>query len=79
MSFVILQAVLRRLETGRRAQLFAELGSRMKPPRSGPNELLLEVIELMDHERQPMVNVAEYAERRRSAAAGGSAGHSAGP
>ena len=32
MSFVILQAVLTRLETGRRASLFAELGSRMKLP-----------------------------------------------
>ena len=36
MSFVILQAVLTRLESGRRAHLFAELGSRMKLPRSGP-------------------------------------------
>ena len=32
MSFVILQAVLTRLESGRRAHLFAELGSRMKLP-----------------------------------------------
>ena len=35
MSFVILQAVMKRLEERRRARLFAELGSTMKLPRSG--------------------------------------------
>ena len=60
MSFVILQAVLKRLESGRRAHLLAELGSRMKLPRSGPGELLLEVIELGDAERPPIVQIPEY-------------------
>ncbi len=64
MSFVILQAVLTRLESGRRAHLFAELGSRMKLPRSSHNELELEVIELGDHQRPPMVGIAEYAARQ---------------
>ncbi len=36
MSFVILQAVMKRLEERRSAHLFAELGSTMKLPRSGP-------------------------------------------
>ena len=36
MSFVILQAVMKRLEERRKARLFAELGSTMKLPRSGP-------------------------------------------
>ena len=63
MSFVILQAVLTRLETGRRASLFAELGSRMKLPRSSSTELFLEVIELSDQERPPMDQIPEYATR----------------
>ena len=43
MSFVILQAVMKRLEERRRARLFAELGSTMKLPRSGRGRLSLEV------------------------------------
>ena len=35
MSFVILQAVMKRLEERRKARLFAEMGSTMKLPRSG--------------------------------------------
>ena len=44
MSFVILQAVMKRLEERRRARLFAELGSTMKLPRSGRGRLSLEVM-----------------------------------
>jgi glucosyl-3-phosphoglycerate synthase len=67
MSFVILQAVMKRLEERRRAHLFAELGSTMKLPRSGPNRLSLEVIELADRERPPMIRIPEYLERRKAA------------
>lgn len=63
MAFVIIQAVLTRLGDSRKTPLLAELGSRMKLPRSGPEELLLEVIELGDLERPPMSHVPEYAER----------------
>ena len=69
MSFVILQAVMKRLEERRRARLFAELGSSIKLPRSGPNQLALEVIELADQERPPMIRIPEYAERRARVAA----------
>ena len=62
--FVILQAVMKRLEERRKARLFAELGSTMKLPRSGRGRLGLEVIELADHERPPMIRIPEYAERR---------------
>ena len=68
MSFVILQAVMKRLEERRRARLFAELGSTMKLPRSGRGRLGLEVIELADQERPPMIRIPEYLERRRSLA-----------
>lgn len=69
MSFVILQAVMKRLEERRKARLFAELGSTMKLPRSGKGRLSLEVIELADQERPPMIRIPEYLERR---GAGGS-------
>ena len=69
MSFVILQAVMKRLEERRKARLFAELGSSIKLPRSGPNYLSLEVIDLADQERPPMIRIPEYAERRSATVA----------
>ncbi len=71
MSFVILQAVMKRLEERRKARLFAELGSTMKLPRSGRGRLGLEVIELADHERPPMIRIPEYLERRGAVPGGG--------
>jgi glucosyl-3-phosphoglycerate synthase len=67
MSFVILQAVMKRLEERRRAQLLSEMGRAIKLPRSQPNRLSLEVIEMADQERPPMIRIPEYAERRRQA------------
>jgi nucleotide-binding universal stress UspA family protein len=64
MSFVILQAVMKRLEERRKVRLFAELGSTMKLPRSGHGRLGLEVIELADQERPPMIRIPEYLEKR---------------
>ena len=79
MSFVIIQAVMKRLEERRKARLFAELGSTMKLPRSGRGRLSLEVIELADRERPPMIRIPEYVERRRGPdGANGAAPHSAG-
>jgi nucleotide-binding universal stress UspA family protein len=63
MSFVILQAVMKRLEERHKARLFPEIGSTMKLPRSGPSELSLAVIELADQERPPMLRIPEYHER----------------
>ena len=68
MSFVILQAVMKRLEERRKARLFAEMGSTMKLPRSGKGRLSLEVIELADQERPPMIRIPEYLERHPRAA-----------
>ena len=56
---------MKRLEERRRVRLFAELGSTMKLPRSGKGRLSLEVQELADHERPPMLRIPEYLERRR--------------
>jgi len=69
MSFVILQAVMKRLEERRRARLFAELGSTMKLPRFGDDHLGLEIIELADRERPPMIRIPEYLERRAGSSA----------
>jgi glycosyltransferase involved in cell wall biosynthesis len=66
MSFVILQAVMKRLEERSKTRLFADLGSTMKLPRSGHGRLGLEVIELADHERPPMIRIPEYLEKRRN-------------
>jgi glucosyl-3-phosphoglycerate synthase len=54
---------MKRLEERRKARLFAEMGSTMKLPRSGRGRLSLEVIELADQERPPMVRIPEYLER----------------
>ena len=69
MSFVIIQAVMKRLEERRKARLFAEMGSTMKLPRSGHGRLALEVIELADQERPPMIRIPEYLERRKAVGA----------
>jgi hypothetical protein len=66
MSFVIMQAMAKRLEERRKTSLFAETGSTMKLPRSGHGRLGLEVIDLADRERPPMVRIPEYLEKRRS-------------
>jgi glucosyl-3-phosphoglycerate synthase len=68
MSFVIIQAVMKRMEERRKTRLFAEHGSTMKLPRSGQGKLSLEVIELADYERPPMISIPEYVEKRRAAA-----------
>ncbi|MBE3073771.1 MAG: glucosyl-3-phosphoglycerate synthase [Actinobacteria bacterium] len=70
MSFVILQAVMKRLEERHKTRLFAEMGSTMKLPRSGKGRLGLEVIELADQERPPMIRIPEYVEQRRAMAGG---------
>ena len=71
MSFVILQAAMKRLEERHHARLFAEIGSTMKLPRSSPGRLSLDVYEIADQERPPMIRIAEYAERRAAEAGDG--------
>jgi glucosyl-3-phosphoglycerate synthase len=64
MAFVIMQAVMRRLEQRGRTALMGELGRSIKLPRSSTNRLSLEVIELADTERPPMIGIPEYRARR---------------
>jgi hypothetical protein len=44
----------------------------MKLPRSGRGKLSLEVIELADMERPPMIRIPEYLERRNALGSTGS-------
>jgi glucosyl-3-phosphoglycerate synthase len=74
MSFVIQQAVMRRLEQRHRARLLSELGTTMQLPRYGGGKLGLELIEVADRERPPMIEIPEYQEKRRAAAAAGAPG-----
>jgi hypothetical protein len=48
----------------------------MKLPRSGRGRLSLEVIELADQERPPMIRIPEYLERRRGPESTNGAAHS---
>jgi glucosyl-3-phosphoglycerate synthase len=64
MSFVILQAVMGRLDARTRSHILSDLGKSMKLPRSSPNRLSLEVIDLADTERPPMRLIPEYRQKR---------------
>ena len=64
MAFVIMQAVMKRLdERGTRPRL-AEMGTSMKLPRSAAQKLSLDVIDLADIERPPMNRIPEYRRKR---------------
>ncbi len=78
MSFVIQQAVMKRLERRHRSRLLGELGTTMQLPRYGGGKLGLEVIELADKERPPMISIPEYLARQRSPEVGPSEAPEAG-
>jgi len=64
MAFVIMQAVMKRLEERGHTRLLGELGRSIKLPRSSTSRLSLEVIELADTERPPIIRVPEYRQAR---------------
>ena len=61
MAFVIVQAVMKRLEERGMTRLLGELGTSMKLPRSAGHELSLEVLDLADIERPPMNRIPSTA------------------
>ncbi|MDQ6682069.1 MAG: glucosyl-3-phosphoglycerate synthase, partial [Chloroflexota bacterium] len=67
MSFVIMQAAIRKLEERNRLELLTEMGRSMKlieqRPRSGYG---LAVREIGDEIRPPMTSIAAYQEKRRA-------------
>jgi hypothetical protein len=66
MSFVILQAAMRKLEERHRIELLTELGHGMKLIRQDGDRFSLEVREIGDQLRPPMRSIPAYQEKRRA-------------
>jgi glucosyl-3-phosphoglycerate synthase len=66
MSFVILQAAMRKLEERHRIELLTEMGRGMKQIIQDDDRFHLEVREIGDELRPPIKSVPAYQERRRS-------------
>ena len=65
MAYVILQGAVRKLEERHRLELLSEVGRGMKVIRSDAERFRLEVLEIGDEVRPPIVTVPAYLERRR--------------
>ena len=66
MAYVILQGAIRKLEERHRIELLTEVGRGMKLINSGKDRFNLEVREIGDEIRPPMISVPAYLERRRA-------------
>jgi nucleotide-binding universal stress UspA family protein len=64
MAFVIMQAVMKRLDERGHDELLDDMSTSMKLPRSAAHRMTLEVLDLADTERPPMVRIPEYRRRR---------------
>ncbi|HZS93576.1 MAG TPA: glucosyl-3-phosphoglycerate synthase [Chloroflexota bacterium] len=64
MAFAIVQVVVKRLEERGEIDLTADLSTSMNLIHYSPTELFLEVNEIEEHERPPIVTLPEYAARR---------------
>lgn len=67
MSFAIIQVVIRRLEDRHKIQLLEEVNRSMKLIRYEPGRYYLEVEEIGDAERPPMITIPAYQEKFRKA------------
>ena len=66
MAYVILQGAIRKLEERHRIELLTEVGRGMKLINTGKENFNLEVREIGDEIRPPMITIPAYVERRRS-------------
>jgi len=66
MSYAILQGAIRKLEERHRIELLTEVGRGMKIINTGKDHFNLEVREIGDEIRPPMVSIPDYLERRKS-------------
>lgn len=64
MSFAIIQAVMRKLEGRYRAAILDDVNRTMKLIRHGPRGYFLDVEEIAERERPPMIEIPEYVEHR---------------
>ena len=69
MAFAIVQVVMRRLEDRSHIELLEEINTTMKLIHYSPEELFLEVQEIREHERPPIIEVPEYVEVHKRAEA----------
>jgi glycosyltransferase involved in cell wall biosynthesis/nucleotide-binding universal stress UspA family protein len=60
MAFTLIQVVLRRMDSQGRLRLLAELNCSMKLIQHSKDQFRLEVKELQDRERPPMITIPEY-------------------
>ena len=65
MSFAIIQAVIRKLEKRFGRAVLEDVNKSMKLIRHNPKGYFLDVEEIAEHERPPMIEVKEYLERKR--------------
>jgi len=65
MSFAIIQAVIRKLENRFGRAVLEDVNKSMKLIRHNPKGYFLDVEELAERERPPMIEVQEYLERKR--------------
>jgi glucosyl-3-phosphoglycerate synthase len=66
MAYVILQGAIRKLEERHRLELLTEVGRGMKLINTGKDHFNLEVREIGDEIRPPIISIPAYVERRRS-------------
>jgi glucosyl-3-phosphoglycerate synthase len=70
MAFAIVQVVMQRVGAERGSELLNELSQSMKLIRYTEDEFHLDVAEIRDVERPPMITLAEYGEKRASVSRG---------
>jgi hypothetical protein len=66
MAFVILAGAVRKLEERHRIELLTELGRGMKRIHTDRDRFNLEVLEIGDDIRPPIITVPAYVERRKA-------------
>ena len=64
MSFAIIQVVMQRLEAHHKLRLLEDINKTMKLIRYEPRRFYLEVEEIGDRERPPMITIPEYRQKR---------------
>jgi len=64
MSFAIIQAVLKKLETRSRIKVLDELNTNMKIVRSEAGHLQVDISDIQEIERPPMIELMEYQKKR---------------
>jgi hypothetical protein len=65
MSFAIIQAVIRKLESRYGQSILENVNKTMKLIRYEQENFILDVEEIAELERQPMIDLPEYRERSR--------------